>query len=101
MTTIVVLDIFLFFAKAYYDVKASGPQEILNLTYSKNKLHETLDYWSRDMLDFDFSEKGLGIVFPPHFAYDLVRKMLPILYSMNWSSYERQKFNYLENENRF
>ena len=38
MTTIVVLDIFLFFAKAYYDVKARGPQEILNLTYSKNKL---------------------------------------------------------------
>ena len=39
-----------------------------NFAYNKNKLHETLDYWSRDMLSFDFLEKDLGIVSVPHFA---------------------------------
>ena len=24
----------------------------------------------RDLLDFDFIEKGLGLVSPPHFVYD-------------------------------
>ena len=33
----------------------------LNLAYNKNKLYRTLDYWSRDLLDFDFLEKVLGI----------------------------------------
>ena len=42
----------------------------LNLPYNKNKLYKTLDYWSRDMLSFNFSEKVLGLVSPPHFAYD-------------------------------
>ena len=43
-----------------YMVKASGQQLsfkiliALNLTYNKNKLHKTLDYGSRDMLNFDF-----------------------------------------------
>ena len=27
----------------------------LNLAYNKNKLYKTLDYWIRDMLDFNFS----------------------------------------------
>ena len=35
------------------------------------KLCATLNYWPWDMLDFDFFRKGLGIVFSPHFAYDL------------------------------
>ena len=26
------------------------------------------------MLNFNFSEKGLGLVFPPHFVYDYSRK---------------------------
>ena len=30
----------------------------------------TLDYWSRDMLNFNFSEKGLWLVSPSHFVYD-------------------------------
>ena len=49
----------------------------LNLGFNKNKLHKTLSYWFRDMLNFNFSElnfnfpeNGLGLVFPPHFAYD-------------------------------
>ena len=38
----------------------------LTFAYNKNKLRETLDYWSRDMFNFHFLEKGLKIVFPPH-----------------------------------
>ena len=35
------------------------------------------------MLNFDFLEKDLGIVSPPHFAYDFLRKMFLMLYSIN------------------
>ena len=40
------------------------------------------DCWSRDM--FNFLEKGLAIVFPPHFVHDFSRKILIILYSTTW-----------------
>ena len=36
-----------------------------------------------DILDFDFLEKGLGIVFPPHFMHDFSTKMFLMLYSIN------------------
>ena len=42
----------------------------LNLAYNNNKLYKTLDNWSRDTLNFDFSEKGLGLVSLPHIVYD-------------------------------
>ena len=32
-------------------------------------MYKCLDYWSRDMLNFDFLEKSLGVVIPPHFLY--------------------------------
>ena len=32
------------------------------------------------MLNFNFSEKGLGLVSPPHFANDFSRKMFLILH---------------------
>ena len=35
------------------------------------------------MLNFDFLEKGLGIVYPPHFVYDFLRKMFLMLHSIN------------------
>ena len=35
------------------------------------------------MLNFDFLEKGLGIVSPSHFVYDFSRKMFLELYSTN------------------
>ena len=35
-----------------------------------NKLYKTLDYWSRDILNFGFLEKSLGMSYPPHFVYD-------------------------------
>ena len=36
------------------------------------------------MLNFNFSEKGLGLAFPSHFVYDFARKMFLMLYSINW-----------------
>ena len=42
----------------------------LNLAYNKNQLYNTLDYWSRDKHNFNFSEKYLGLVSQPHFVYD-------------------------------
>ena len=46
----------------------------LKLAYNKNKLFKTLHYWSRDMLNFDFLDKGLEIVSPAHFVYDFSTK---------------------------
>ena len=59
----------------------------LNLAYNKNKLYKTLDYWSRDMLNFNFSEKGLGLVSPPHLVYDFSRKMFLMLHSIDWANF--------------
>ena len=39
------------------------------------------------MLNFDFLEKGLGIVSLPHFVYDFSRKMFLVLYSINWPNF--------------
>ena len=68
-----VSDLFFFLKKVLYDA-------------TLNKLCKTLDYWSKDILNFDFLEKVLGIVFPPHFVYDFSRKMFFMLYSINWSN---------------
>ena len=44
---------------------------VLNLAYSKNKLHQTLEYWSREIdLIFNFSEKRVRLVSPPRYMYD-------------------------------
>ena len=43
----------------------------------------TLDYWSRDMFNFDFLEKDLGMVSPPYFVCDFSRKIFFKLYSFN------------------
>ena len=53
------------------------------MAYSNNKLYKTLDYRSRDMLSFNFSEKGHGLVSPPHFVYDFSIKMFLMLHSIN------------------
>ena len=36
-------------------------------------MYKALDYWSRDMLNFNFPEKGLGLVFLP-LEYDFQEK---------------------------
>ena len=35
------------------------------------------------MVDFDFLEEYLGIVFPPHFVNNFARKMFLMMYSVN------------------
>ena len=59
----------------------------LKLAYNKNKLFKTLHYWSRDMLNFDFLDKGLEIVSPARFVYNFSTKMFLILYSINWPTF--------------
>ena len=39
------------------------------------------------MLNFDFLDKGLGIVSAAHFVYDFSTKMFLKLYSINWSNF--------------
>ena len=39
------------------------------------KLYKTLDYWSRNMLNFDFIENGLAIVCLSIFVYTILRKI--------------------------
>ena len=56
----------------------------LELVYNRNKLFETLHYWSRNILNFEFLDKGLGMVSPVHFAHNFSRKMFCMLYSTNW-----------------
>ena len=34
-------------------------KKALSLAFNKNMLYKTLDYWSRDMLNFDFLGKDL------------------------------------------
>ena len=59
----------------------------LKLACNWNKLFKILHYWSRDMLSFDFLDKGLGIAFPAYFVYDFSTKMFLMLYSINWPNF--------------
>ena len=54
-------EIFLFFKIALYKIKASGQHSSFNLFWltptgkcNKNKLYNISDFWSRDMLNFNF-----------------------------------------------
>ena len=55
----------------------------LNLAYNKNKLYKIVDYLSTDMLDFNFSEMGLGLGSLPHSVYDFSKKMFFASRSIN------------------
>ena len=57
------------------------------LGIQSNKMHKTLEHWSRDMLHFDYLEKDLGTLFPPHFVYNFSRKVFLMLYSINWLNF--------------
>ena len=54
------------------------------MAYNKNKLYKTLDYWSRDMLNFSFSEKSVGLVSQSHLVYDLSGKKIFMLHSIKF-----------------
>ena len=49
------------------------------------------------MLNFSFSEKGLGLVSPPHFVYDFSRKMFLMLHSINIPNLIVKIFNTSQN----
>ena len=59
----------------------------LNLRYNKNKLYKILDCWSRDILNFNFPEKFLGLASPLDILHDLSRKMFLMLYSIDWQNF--------------
>ena len=51
------------------------------------KTYHTSDCWSRDMLNFYFLTKGLGLVSPPHFLHYFLGKLLLMLHSINWPNF--------------
>ena len=55
----------------------------LHLRCNKNKQYKTLGHWVEDMLNFNFSEKCLGLVSPPYFVHNVLRKMFPMLHSID------------------
>ena len=82
-----------YFRGEEYGGKASGLQVSFNvlialsLAYNENKMYKTFDYWPRDMLNFDFLEKGLETVSPRYILCDLFKKMILMLYSIYWPSF--------------
>ena len=70
--------------------------DILNLAYHRNKLYETLEYWSRDMLNFDFFRKGSGNSISIAFRVWSYKKILLKLCSNNWPNFIAWLFLLLE-----
>ena len=73
----------------YFILKALSILEILKFLSQLfvYKLYKMLDYWSRDLLNFNFSKKGLELVSPPHFADDFSKKIFLMLHSINWPNF--------------
>ena len=59
----------------------------IKLAYNRCKLLKYLQYWSRDMLNFDFLDKDLETVSSAHFVYDFFTKMICMLHSINWTNF--------------
>ena len=82
-----VPDLFIFSNMTWKQVVRSLVSTLFDspqLVIKKTKLYKTLDHWSRDMLNYNFSEKSLGLVSPAHFVYDFSRKLFLVLHSINW-----------------
>ena len=47
----------------------------LKLACNRNKLFKISHYRSRDMLNFSFLDKGLGIISPVYFVYDFLTEV--------------------------
>ena len=56
-------------------------------TCSKSKLYKTLYCHSRDIINFNFLEKDLGLVSWPYFVYDFSKKIFIMLDSTNWPNF--------------
>ena len=65
------------------EVISSNTETLLHkilFAYNKNNLHETLNYWFRDMLNFNFSENDLGLASMPHFMYDFKKNVCHVIF---------------------
>ena len=87
-------DLFLFIKKNLFAVKASVLYLSFNIfqylstwMYNKIKLHKILDCSDKGMLTFDCLEKGLGLISPQHFVYDLSKTFFFMLHSINWPNF--------------
>ena len=56
----------------------------LGLDIQSKQTLKHLDCWSRGMLNIYFLQKDLGLVYPPYFVYNVLRKIYLTLYSINW-----------------
>ena len=83
----------LFFKKALYEVKASGLSLVsmyfgcLQHSMQWKQAVENVGLLIKRFVNFDFSEKGLGIASPPHFMSDFSRKLFLVLYSIDWPNF--------------
>ena len=59
----------------------------VKLVCNESNLYKILEYWFRDILNFECSEKGLRLVSPPHFVYDFSRKIFLMFYVTNWPNF--------------
>ena len=59
----------------------------VKLACNESNLYKILEYWFRDMINFECSEKGLRLVSPPHFVYDFSRKIFLMFYVTNWPNF--------------
>ena len=71
----------LFFEKALFEVKISGLQLCFNISINLNLKYNKIKLY-KHRLNFDFLKKHLGIVSPPHRAYDFLRNMFHMLCSI-------------------
>ena len=53
----------------------------------KKQIDNTIDYFSRDMSNFDFLGKSVGISFSAHIAYYFSRKTVIMLYFIIWLNF--------------
>ena len=80
-----------------YEVKASGLHLVWTYLFNSlwlgdaikaNCIKQTvLNCWSRYILNFNSSEKGLGLLSPLHFVRDFSSKTFLKLYSINWPNF--------------
>ena len=84
----------IFLKKALYKVKASNQCLSINIfgwsstwTYNKSKLYKISYCWCRDMLNFDFLDKDVGLVSPTHFGYGRSIIIFLTLFSITWQNF--------------